>query len=152
MDCKSPGRKPSRSPASTAGRGRLIQDTMLASKAIGALLALAAKGEAIGQQTVRYVVGLARSGQADKAAELTADVICITSKGRPVKAKTIGQGCSRRRSRKCWRPPPAAQSLSFVPSQLSPVREISAEERDGCLVVTLSAECREQIGRFIDAP
>ena len=31
-------------------------------------------------------------------------------------------------------------------------REISAEERDGCLVVTLSAECREQIGRFIDAP
>ena len=67
------------------------EDTMLASKAIGALLALAAKGEAIGQQTVRYVVGLARSGQADKAAELTADVICITSKGRPVKAKTIGQ-------------------------------------------------------------
>ena len=67
------------------------EDTMLASKAIGALLALAAKGEAIGQQTVRYVIGLARSGQADKAAELTADVICITSKGRPVKAKTIGQ-------------------------------------------------------------
>ena len=31
-------------------------------------------------------------------------------------------------------------------------REISAEERDGCLVVTLSAECQEQIGRFIDAP
>lgn len=31
-------------------------------------------------------------------------------------------------------------------------REISSEERDGCLVVTLSAECREQIGRFIDAP
>ena len=31
-------------------------------------------------------------------------------------------------------------------------REISAEERDGCLVVTLSAECREQIGRVIDAP
>ena len=45
------------------------EDTMLASKAIGALLALAAKGEAIGQQTVRYVIGLARSGQADKAAE-----------------------------------------------------------------------------------
>ena len=67
------------------------EDAMLASKAIHALLTLASKGENIGQQTVRYVIGLARSGQADKAAELTADVICITSKGKPVKAKTIGQ-------------------------------------------------------------
>ena len=67
------------------------EDTMLASKAIGALLTLSSKGETIGEQTVRYVIGLARSGQADKAAELTADVICITAKGRPVKAKTIGQ-------------------------------------------------------------
>ena len=67
------------------------EDTMLAAKAIHALLTLASKGENIGQQTVRYVIGLARSGQADKAAELTVDVICITSKGRPVKAKTIGQ-------------------------------------------------------------
>ena len=31
-------------------------------------------------------------------------------------------------------------------------REISAAEQDGNLVVTLSAECREQIGRFVDAP
>ena len=35
--------------------------------------------------------GLARSGQEEKVSELTADVICITAKGRPVKAKTIGQ-------------------------------------------------------------
>ena len=67
------------------------EDTMLADKAVHALLTLAGKGENIGEQTVRYVIGLARAGQADKAAELTADVICITSKGRPVKAKTIGQ-------------------------------------------------------------
>ena len=40
---------------------------------------------------MRYVIGLARSGQEDKAAELTQDVVCITAKGRPVKAKTIGQ-------------------------------------------------------------
>ena len=67
------------------------EDTMLASKAIGALLTLSSRGENIGEQTVRYVIGLARSGQEDKVSELTADVICITAKGRPVKAKTIGQ-------------------------------------------------------------
>ena len=68
-----------------------VEDTMMAKKAIDALLTLSTRGEAIGEQTVRYVIGLARSGQTDKVSELTRDVICITSKGRPVKAKTIGQ-------------------------------------------------------------
>ena len=64
---------------------------MLAVKAINALLALSAKGEPLGEQQVRYVIGLARSGQEGKISELTQDVICITAKGRPVKPKTIGQ-------------------------------------------------------------
>ena len=65
--------------------------TMLAAKAINALLTLSSRGENIGEQTVRYVIGLARSGREDRVGELTQDVICITAKGRPVKAKTIGQ-------------------------------------------------------------
>ena len=67
------------------------EDAMLAAKAIRALLTLSSRGENIGEQTVRYVIGLAQSGQEEKVSELTADVICITAKGRPVKAKTIGQ-------------------------------------------------------------
>ena len=64
---------------------------MLAEKAVQALLTLSAKGESISEQHVRYVVGLCRSGQSERIGELTQDVICITSKGRPVKPKTIGQ-------------------------------------------------------------
>ena len=67
------------------------ENTMLAVKAIQALLSLSSRGENIGEQTVRYVAGLARSGQTGRVSELAADVVCITSKGRPVKAKTIGQ-------------------------------------------------------------
>ena len=67
------------------------EDTMLAVKALNALLTLSSRGENIGEQTVRYVIGLARSDQEDKVSELTQDVICITAKGRPVKPKTIGQ-------------------------------------------------------------
>ena len=48
-------------------------------------------GEAINEQNVRYVIGLARSGQEEKIGELTQDVICISAKGRPIKPKTIGQ-------------------------------------------------------------
>ena len=67
------------------------EDAVLAAKAIRALLTLSSRGENIGEQTVRYVIGLARSGQEDRVSELNQDVICITAKGRPVKAKTIGQ-------------------------------------------------------------
>ena len=67
------------------------EDTMLACKALSALLTLSTRGEAINEQNVRYVIGLARSGQEEKIGELTQDVICISAKGRPIKPKTIGQ-------------------------------------------------------------
>ena len=67
------------------------EDTMLACKALSALLTLSNRGEAINEQNVRYVSGLARSGQEEKIGELTQDVICISAKGRPIKPKTIGQ-------------------------------------------------------------
>ena len=67
------------------------ENVMLAVKAVQALLTLSNKGETITDQHVRYVIGRVRSGQAERISELTQDVICITSKGRPVKPKTIGQ-------------------------------------------------------------
>ena len=69
----------------------LPEDALLAHKAVEALLTLTGKGETISPQHVRYVIGLVRSGQAERINELTQDVICVSSKGRPVKPKTIGQ-------------------------------------------------------------
>ena len=62
-----------------------------AAKTVEGLLQLASKGESIGEQNVRYVIGLVRQGQEEKIAALTKDVICITAKGKPIKAKTLGQ-------------------------------------------------------------
>ena len=68
-----------------------VEDTMLACKALQALLTLSNRGEPITEQNVRYVIGLVRVGQEERISELTQDVICISSKGRPIKPKTIGQ-------------------------------------------------------------
>ena len=68
-----------------------VEDTMLAVKALNALLTLSNRGEPITEQNVRYVISLVRAGQEDRISELTQDVICISSKGRPIKPKTIGQ-------------------------------------------------------------
>ncbi len=67
------------------------EDVYLAVKAIQALLTLSSRGETIGEQNVRYVIGLVRSGKEAQVTELTGDVLCISAKGRPIKPKTIGQ-------------------------------------------------------------
>ena len=60
-------------------------------RAIEALLALAAKGEEIDEQKVRYLIDLVRAGKEEQVTKMAKDVVCVTAKGRPVKAKTIGQ-------------------------------------------------------------
>ena len=67
------------------------EDVGYAERAIGGLLTLAAKGEAIDSRSVRYIIGLVKEGQDDKIGDITRDVICISAKGKPIKAKTLGQ-------------------------------------------------------------
>ena len=67
------------------------ESVMYAEKAIEGLLSLASKGESIDAQNVRYILKLVRGGQETKIGELAGDVICVTAKGKPVKAKTLGQ-------------------------------------------------------------
>ena len=55
------------------------------------LLALSAKGEAIDEQRVRYLITLVQEGNDDSIAQMAKDVVCITAKGKPIKAKTVGQ-------------------------------------------------------------
>lgn len=62
-----------------------------AAKVIQGLLSLSARGETIHEQNVRYLIQLVKSGNEDKIQTLAADVLCVTAKGKPVKAKTVGQ-------------------------------------------------------------
>ena len=55
------------------------------------LLALAAKGEIIDEQRVRYLITLVKEGNNAQVTQMAKDVVCITTKGKPIKAKTVGQ-------------------------------------------------------------
>ncbi|NCB51581.1 MAG: PhoH family protein [Clostridia bacterium] len=67
------------------------EDVMKAEKAINGLLLLASRGESIDAQNVRYILKLVKEGREAKISELSSDVVCITAKGKPIKAKTLGQ-------------------------------------------------------------
>ncbi len=55
------------------------------------LLLLSAKGELIDEQRVRYLITLVNEGSDSQIAKMAKDVVCITAKGKPIKAKTVGQ-------------------------------------------------------------
>ena len=67
------------------------EDVMHAAKAVQAMLTLSSRGEALGEQNVRYIIDMVRTRKEEQISELAGDVLCISAKGRPVKPKTIGQ-------------------------------------------------------------
>jgi len=73
---------------------RVSGDEEMVDKAVRTLeglLSLAAKGETIDEQRVRYLITLVSEGNDHQVAQMAKDVVCITAKGKPIKAKTVGQ-------------------------------------------------------------
>ena len=73
---------------------RVSGDEEMVDKAVRTLeglLALAARGETIDEQRVRYLITLVSEGNDHQVAQMAKDVVCITAKGKPIKAKTVGQ-------------------------------------------------------------
>ena len=69
-----------------------VTDVMNAVRTVNALIAMINKGEQITDQNVDYVAALVEDGEDGKISAVTdADCVCITSKGKPVKPKTVGQ-------------------------------------------------------------
>lgn len=67
------------------------EKVIFAVKALEGLLKLIGRGETITEQNVRYIINLVKAGNEDKIGQFSADVLCVTAKGKPIKAKTLGQ-------------------------------------------------------------
>ena len=67
------------------------KDVNFASDVIENLLKLSESCEELTEQNVRYVISMVSVGNSEELKDFSGDCICITSKGKPVKAKTFGQ-------------------------------------------------------------
>ena len=63
----------------------------LGAKAVAYLVKMARYNENINDQSVIYVCDMVSSGNSGELEELGDDTICVTMKGKPIKAKTVGQ-------------------------------------------------------------
>ncbi len=62
-----------------------------AKAAVETLAAMADKGEAINEQSLRYIFSMVEENSVKEAVKLTDGGICVTASGKVVKAKTLGQ-------------------------------------------------------------
>ena len=62
-----------------------------AEQAIESLILLANKGDQINEQSIRYVFSLVKEGAQKELTKLNDDGICVTTSGKIVKPKTLGQ-------------------------------------------------------------
>ncbi len=60
-------------------------------KAIEFLKNMCAGGDHLSNQTVDYIIGMVSDGSEDELSDFDDSCICITSSGKPIKAKTVGQ-------------------------------------------------------------
>ena len=67
------------------------EKVIYAVKALEGLLKIIGRGETITEQNVRYILNLVKTGNEDKIGQFSADVLCVTAKGKPIKSKTLGQ-------------------------------------------------------------
>ena len=62
-----------------------------AQKTLEYLKRMSGAGETIGQESVEYVLSLVKEDADSVPESFSTDVICVTNRGKPIKAKTIGQ-------------------------------------------------------------
>lgn len=70
------------------GDAQAVED---ASKALDALLKMSSKGQPLSEQTIRYVTSMVADGIEQQLEELGGDGVCVTSSGKIVRPRTVGQ-------------------------------------------------------------
>lgn len=68
-----------------------VESVSKATRAINGLLNLINKGETLNEQNIRYVISLVNEDNDEGLSVMGGDSICLTSKGKPIKPKTLGQ-------------------------------------------------------------
>ncbi|MBE6588333.1 MAG: PhoH family protein [Ruminococcaceae bacterium] len=123
-------------------------DTLLAAGAIEQLSRVAAMNEVIPEQTVDYVISMVSDGKSDELQSLSGDCICISAKGRPIKAKTVGQKKyvdSIRKNTIAFGIGPAGTGKTFLAVAMA-VKALRAHEVTRIILTRPAVEAGERLG------
>ena len=117
-------------------------------RAVQGLLSVLNRGENLTEQTVRYVIDMVAEGKEEKIAALAEDCICITAKGKPIKAKTLGQKSyvdAMRQNTITFGIGPAGTGKTYLAVAMA-VRAFRAQEVNRIVLTRPAVEAGEKLG------
>lgn len=68
-----------------------VEDADMAAKTLENILLMVGRGCSYSDIDISYIMSLVRQGKEDQLAKIGTDSVCVTVKGKPIKAKTLGQ-------------------------------------------------------------
>ncbi len=119
-----------------------------AARTVQELLRCIEKGEEITEHLVRYAISLVSDGQEQALRDVGSDVICITSRGKPVKSKTVGQGKyidSIKQNTITFGIGPAGTGKTYLAVAMA-VRAFRAQEVNRIILTRPAVEAGEKLG------
>jgi len=123
-------------------------DTLLAANAIEQLKRVAVMNDTLPEQTVDYVISMVNEGKGEELSSLSGDCICISAKGRPIKAKTVGQKKyvdAIRKNTVVFGIGPAGTGKTFLAVSMA-VKALRAHEVTRIILTRPAVEAGERLG------
>ena len=99
-------------------------------------------------QNVDYVIGMVRDGKSEELASIDQDCICITNRGKPIKAKTVGQTQYVERIRQntiVFGVGPAGTGKTFLAVAMA-VKALRAKQVSRIILTRPAVEAGEKLG------
>ncbi len=119
-----------------------------AARCIAYLGELAAKTDTLSRQSVQYAIDMIASGEGEDLTRLGNDCICLTTRGKPVKAKTLGQKQyveSIRKNTIVLGVGPAGTGKTFLAVAMA-VRALKQKEVNRIILTRPAIEAGEKLG------
>ena len=123
-------------------------DEDLAEGIVKELSAMLEKGEKLDEQKVRYAIGLKAEGKSYTKNNIGGDIICFTTKGRPIRPKTIGQKAyvrSMRKSDVVFAIGPAGTGKTYIAVAMA-VNALRNKEVEKIILARPAVEAGENLG------
>jgi len=115
---------------------------------INELFAVVDQGQSLDEQKINYIISLSKDGVSYTQSNISSDVVCFTHRGKPIKAKTIGQKDYVEAIKKhdvCFGIGPAGTGKTYLAVAMA-INSLKSKEVEKLILARPAVEAGERLG------